>query len=138
MDQVRHLSRIVYTLFDLDAEPLVVAGIDRAGGYLPDKIHSLGRLETVEEPECTECIGMGGRYPVRTDRRLFHQSVHLPELPDPEFFAGEIVAGGRLSVREQVELRSARTEHAVIISVGTKHTAVLQLQVVSGLAGMGV
>ena len=50
MDQVRHLSRIVYTLFDLDAEPLVVAGIDRAGGYLPDKIHSLGRLETVEEP----------------------------------------------------------------------------------------
>ena len=72
MDQVRHLGRIVYTLFNLDAEPLVVARIDRAGGYFPDKIHSLGSLETVEEPKCAECTGMGGRYPVRADCRLFH------------------------------------------------------------------
>ena len=87
MDQVRHRSRIVYTLFNLDAEPLAAAGIDRTGGYFPDALYSLGSMETVEESCRTQCVGMGGRYPVRSDRSLFYQSVRFPELPDTEFFA---------------------------------------------------
>jgi len=81
---------------------------------------------------------MGGRYRIRAGSRLFHQFVRLPELSDTEFFPREILAGRRLPVRQQIKLRPSRTEHSDLLPVGTKYVAYLKLQIVSGLAGMGL
>ena len=70
--------------------------------------------------------------------RLFHQFVRLPELSDTEFFPREILAGRRLPVRQQIKLRPSRSEHSDLLPVGTKYVAYLKLQIVSGLAGMGL
>ena len=81
---------------------------------------------------------MGGRYRIRAGSRLFHQFVHLPELSDTEFFPREILAGRRLPVRQQIKLRPSRSEHSDLLPVGTKYVAYLKLQIVLGLAGMGL
>ena len=38
----------------------------------------------------------------------------------------------------KIKLRPSRTEHADLLPVGTKYVAYLKLQIVSGLAGMGL
>ena len=57
---------------------------------------------------------------------------------DTEFFPREILAGRRLPVRQQIKLRPSRSEHSDLLPVGTKYVAYLKLQIVSGLAGMGL
>lgn len=57
---------------------------------------------------------------------LLRQYLHLPELSDSFFFIGKIIAGGRLPVCEQDELRSPRTEHSPFHAVGAAYTACLQ------------
>lgn len=56
----------------------------------------------------------------------FCQYLHLPELSDSFFFIGKIIAGGRLPVCKQDELRSPRTEHSPFHAVGAAYTACLQ------------
>ena len=67
-----------------------------------------------------------------------HQLVHLPELPDSQLFVGKIVVGGRLPVRQQAELRTARAQHAALVPAGTEHAPHPQLQILPGMAGMGL
>ena len=39
---------------------------------------------------------------------------------------------------QQIKLRPSRSEHSDLLPVGTKYVAYLKLQIVSGLAGMGL
>ena len=64
--------------------------------------------------------------------------INLFELSDSEFFPREILAGRRLPVRQQIKLRPSRSEHSDLLPVGTKYVAYLKLQIVFGLAGMGL
>lgn len=80
--------------------------------YLYYQENSLVFLEEVEESGCSQCHELGRRHRVCIGCRLLRQYLHLPELSDSFFFFGKIIAGGRLPVCEQDELRSPRTEHS--------------------------
>ena len=54
------------------------------------------------------------------------------------YFINLFLAGRRLPVRQQIKLRPSRSEHSDLLPVGTKYVAYLKLQIVSGLAGMGL
>ena len=82
--------------------------------------------------------GMGGCYCVRTGSCLFRESVLLPELCDTFFFAGEIVVGRRLPVCQQDELRCPYSTDSVAHAAHPAYVAGVQLQVLSGMAGLGL
>ena len=81
---------------------------------------------------------LGGRHRVRPGSRLLRQHLPLPELSDTVVVAGEITARGRLPLREQGELRTARAQHAALHAAGPAHTARVQLQVVHRVAAVEV
>ena len=83
-------------------------------------------LEEVEESGCPQYHELGRRHRVCVGCCLLRQYLHLPELSDSFFFIGKIIAGGRLPVCEQDELRSPRTEHSPFHAVGAAYTACLQ------------
>ena len=133
------VAAVLYGLFILWMQSAwLLLGLYFAGRYFPDKIHSLGRMEECQESALTECVGMGRRYYLCFDSSLFHQCLYLPELSDSQLVAGEVAVGGRLPVCEQIELRAACTEHAHCLPVGAEHAAHRELQVLSGLARMGL
>ena len=53
--------------------------------------------------------------------RLLCQYLYLPKLPDSFFFSREIIAGRRLSICQQNELRSPRAEHTAFYAAGATY-----------------
>ena len=70
--------------------------------------------------------------------RLFCEYLHIPELSDTLLLHWKIIVGGRLSVCQQDELRSARTEYAAFHAVGTTYTTGIQHQIVHRMASMEI
>lgn len=79
-----------------------------------------------KNPAVRSIMSLGRRHRVCVGCCLLRQYLHLPELSDSFFFIGKIIAGGRLPVCEQDELRSPRTEHSPFHAVGAAYTACLQ------------
>ena len=82
---------------------------------------SLDLVEKVKESHCGDGDGMGGCDCFCFGGGLFRELVLLPELCDSFFFIGEVAAGGRLFVCQQVELRSPRTADSIAHTVA-QHT----------------
>ena len=61
---------------------------------------------------------------------VLRQYLYLPELSDSFLCPGEIIAGRRLPVCEQDELRSTCTEHSAFHAAGTTYTAARQYQII--------
>ena len=138
MDKVRCSNR---ALSDFPGVASELAGTDCAAVHLRRLHHtqdSLDLVEEIEESYRKGYHGMGGCYCVRTGSCLFRESVLLPELCDTFFFAGEIVVGRRLPVCQQDELRCPYSTDSVAHAAHPAYVAGVQLQVLFGMAGLGL
>lgn len=95
-------------------------------------------VEEVDQQDRADGDGLGGCHRVRVGGGLFREPVFLPELRDSFVFTGEIVAGGRLPVCEQDELWGPYSADPVAHAADAAYVAGVQLQVVSGMAEMGL
>lgn len=87
------------------------------------KKKSLGLLEKIREPGCTQRDELDRRYRVCTGSCLLRQYLCIPELPDTFFFTGEIIVGRRLPLRQQIKLRSTRAQYTIVHAAGSAHPA---------------
>ena len=77
-------------------------------------------------------------YRVCTGSCLFRQHLCISELSDTFFFSGEIFAGRRLSLCQQVELWSACAKHTTVYAISTTHLAASEYKIIHRVAPMGL
>jgi hypothetical protein len=121
MDQMCHCYSTLPHLPNLGTELVGINCCSFHFRYLYHKENSLVFLEEVEESGCPQCHELGRCHRVCVGCCLLRQYLHLPELSDSFFFIGKIIAGGRLPVCKQDELRSPRTEHSLSMPLA-QHT----------------
>ena len=126
MDQMCHCYSTLPHLPNLGTELVGINCCSFHFRYLYHKENSLVFLEEVEESGCPQCHELGRCHRVCVGCCLLRQYLHLPELSDSFFFIGKIIAGGRLPVCKQDELRSPRTEHSPFHAVGAAYITCLQ------------
>ena len=95
-------------------------------------------VEEVDQQDRADGDGLGGCHRVCAGSSLFCESVLLSELCDSFFVAGEIAAGGRLSVCKQDELWCPYSADTAPHAADAAYVAGVQLQVVPGMAEVGL
>lgn len=69
---------------------------------------------------------------------LLCQYLHFPELSDSFFLTGKVIAGRRLSIRQQDELRTTRAQYAAIYAAGSAYVACFKYQIIHRMASVEI
>ena len=64
--------------------------------------------------------------------------VAFPELSDSFFLTGKVIAGRRLSIRQQDELRTTRAQYAAIYAAGSAYVACFKYQIIHRMASVEI
>ena len=137
MAEVPCRQRIVYPVPRMGR---MLVGHHRPSFYLRCLYHQENQVAVVERGRRSRTLRhVVGRCPrLCPRRRLFHQSLFLPELRHPLQLLGEITAHGRLPLRQQGELRTAHPADTPHHALDPAYTAHRQLQVVYRVAPVGL